>query len=424
MRRGGGPGAAGGVRSFASSNGSSNPAPAALAARFAEGCEACLCLAALLYFPLLVLVPRAIAALAAAAALASLVLLFAKRGGSAAAACFGFPAGLILALVGWGAVSAAWSPAPWRSVVQGAALSGLILGALAMPAAAVVTAPRRLAGFLRAGFVGALAMALFDLASGGALSKPFFDRVYQPAWFNQAADGFAILLLPSAAALRRRPSAALFAAAGALTVLVLDGTAAKVALLVGLAVAAASWRRRVMVARIAAVVTVLAVATAPLSFGRLEQIASVVRTADWVKASAGHRLLIWSFVADRIAEHPLRGWGLDSSRAIPGGRDPIGPGETWLPLHPHNAPLQVWLELGAPGAIALALLCGWFWLALAAAPWPPPYAAAAAGSLAAACAAAVATYGVWQEWWLGTLSFAMFMVLVMARLAPAPPEPG
>ena len=32
-----------------------------------------------------------------------------------------------------------------------------------------------------------------------------------------------------------------------------------------------------------------------------------------------HRLLIWDFTLNRIAERPLFGWGLDTSRAIPGG---------------------------------------------------------------------------------------------------------
>ena len=34
-----------------------------------------------------------------------------------------------------------------------------------------------------------------------------------------------------------------------------------------------------------------------------------------------HRLLIWDFTLERIAERPLLGWGLDTSRAIPGGTD-------------------------------------------------------------------------------------------------------
>jgi len=132
--------------------------------------------------------------------------------------------------------------------------------------------------------------------------------------------------------------------------------------------------------------------------------------------------LIWSFVGDRIGEHPLRGWGLDSSRAIPGGSDPIRPNETWLPLHPHNAPLQIWLELGVPGAVLCALLSAWFWLAFGRARWPRLYIAAAGGGLATAFVASTATYGVWQEWWEGTLAFSLFMALVMARVAAAGPK--
>ena len=64
-----------------------------------------------------------------------------------------------------------------------------------------------------------------------------------------------------------------------------------------------------------------------------------------------------------------------------------------------------------------ALLGGWLWLALGRADWPRFYAAAAGGSLATAFVASFATYGIWQEWWEGTLSFSLFMVLVMARVA-------
>jgi exopolysaccharide production protein ExoQ len=173
------------------------------------------------------------------------------------------------------------------------------------------------------------------------------------------------------------------------------------------------WRARA--ARAAALVSILVVISAPLTFARLERVSDLVATADAVKFSAGHRLLIWSFVGDRIAEHPLVGWGLDSSRAIPGGKDPIEAGATWLPLHPHNAPLQLWLELGVPGAVLFALLAACAWLALARACWPRLLAAATGGSLATGFVASFATYGIWQEWWQGTLWFSLFLILVMAR---------
>jgi len=175
--------------------------------------------------------------------------------------------------------------------------------------------------------------------------------------------------------------------------------------------------RRRTVCRIAAALAMLLILTAPLTLPRLARLPAVFATVDAFKDSAGHRLLIWSFAGNRIAERPLSGWGLDAARAIPGGKIEIRPGQTWLPLHPHDAALQLWLELGTPGAVLAALLVGLLWLRLGAAPWPRLYAAAAGGSLFAATAVASSGWGIWQEWWLGTLGLGLFATLVMARAA-------
>jgi O-antigen ligase len=390
------------------------------AQRLSALCEWGLDLAALLYFPLLVLVPRGLAALASVAGLfaAGLVLATSRK---VRLRNLARPAGLAAALLVWGCVSALWSIDPWRSLDLTARLGGLFAAGLAMAAAAdLVSAPRRLGAFLVGGLVLGIVMASVDLATHGALSKPFSTRFYQPAWLNQASVAFAILLLPASAALwarGRRTAALIVALAGAGTIGALAGTAAKVALGAGLPAALLCYRWRRNAARLAALAAILVIVTAPLTFPRLERGSELVETADAIKLSAGHRLLIWSFVGDRIAEHPLVGWGLDSSRAIPGGKDPIQPGETWLPLHPHNAALQLWLELGVPGAVLYALFLGGLWLALAAVEWPSLFAAAACGSLATAFVATFATYGIWEEWWQGTLWFSLFMVLVMARVA-------
>jgi O-antigen ligase len=389
--------------------------------RLAAANEVGLGIAALLFFPLLVVVPRGIAPLASVAGLLGAGLVLAGNRQPLLPPAFAVPMALLVALLTWGGVSALWSIDPLRSLEQAARLTGLFAVALAMAAAAdFVHTPRRLASLLLAGFVIAIIMAAVDLATHGAVSKPFSTRVYQPAWLNQVSVAFAILLLPTSAALiacGHRLVGPLFGLVAAVTILALAGTAAKMALAAGLPFALLCYYQRVRVARIAAVLSVIVVVTAPLTFARLDRVSDFVQTADAVKLSAGHRLLIWSFVGDRIAEHPLRGWGLDSSRAIPGGTDPIRPNETWLPLHPHNAPLQLWLELGVPGAVIFALLAGWLWLSLGGAGWPRRYAAAACGSLATACVASVATYGIWQEWWQGTLAFSLFMTLVMARVA-------
>ena len=385
--------------------------------------EAGLCVAALLFFPLLVLAPRGIAPLASVTGLLGVGLVYAKSRHSLFEHLLSVPAGILIGLTLWGALSALWSLDPSHSLLQSARFAGLlIVAAMAMAAAALVLAPRRLTALMLAGFILAIAMVMLDLATSGSLSKNFSDRVYQPAWLNQASDAFAILLLPTAAMLAASGyelAGLLFVALCATTIFSLAGTAAKIALAAAIPIAFLCYYWRAPVARIAAVLSVLVIVTAPLTFARIDQVSGMTQVADGVKFSAAHRLLIWSFVGDHIAEHPLRGWGLEASRAIPGGSEPIRTDQTWLPLHPHNAPLQVWLELGVPGAVLFALLGGWFWLAVGSIEWPRLYAAAACGALTAAFVASTATYGVWQEWWEGTLSVALFLILVMARVAAA-----
>jgi O-antigen ligase len=382
--------------------------------------EAGLVTAALLFFPFLVVLPRGIAALVSVAGLCAAGLML-SAGRTASGAILAGVATLLGALLLWGIASALWSIDPVRSLVVAIRLMGLFGVGLALVGSAdLVAAPRRLMFVLLIGMALGIAMATIEVATDGGLSSFLSDRAFRPTKLNQASISFALLILPASAALvclGRTISATLLAAATAATVFCLAGTAAKAVLVAGAAIGLLFYRMRPVVAAIALVTSIIIVLAAPLTFARLERLPGLGATADSIKISAGHRLLIWSFAGDRIAEHPLTGWGLDASRAMPGGGDPIRPGETWMPLHPHNAALQVWLELGAPGAALFAVLAAIFWGALARVEWPPLFAAAASASLTIAFIGCFATYGIWQEWWLGTLSFSLFLVLVIARVA-------
>jgi len=384
--------------------------------------EAGLAIIILLFFPLLVLVPRGTAALASVAGLCAAGLVF-TAGPRRPSVAVALATLLLASLLFWGALSASWSLHPGRSLAVAARLVGLFAAGLALTAAAlVVAAPRRLTWFLVAGMTLGISIAMADLATGGVLGSFFTDRPYRPTRLNQASISFAILLLPTGAvlvAIGQTLLALLLATAAAATVCVLVGTAAKIVLVTGVLIGVLLYRSRARVAQAAAVVSIMAIIAAPLTFARLERVPGLGKAADVLKVSAGHRLLIWSFAGDRIAERPLLGWGLDSSRNIPGGQDPIRAGESWLPLHPHNAALQMWLELGVPGAVLFALLTAFLWHRLASAEWPPLFAAAAGGSLTIAFVACFATYGIWQEWWLSVLWLSLFLVLVMARAASA-----
>jgi O-antigen ligase len=134
---------------------------------------------------------------------------------------------------------------------------------------------------------------------------------------------------------------------------------------------------------------------------------------DWASqrlgASWDARLDIWHFATARIIEHPLRGWGLDTSRIF-----------TEIPLHTHDAALQIWLELGAIGAALMCLA----WVAIFSLINNLAQRDRNLGAVAAATAVTYLTigalsFGVWQEWWLalGALAFATIAMLDRARVS-------
>jgi len=133
------------------------------------------------------------------------------------------------------------------------------------------------------------------------------------------------------------------------------------------------------------------------------------------KASWGIRLDIWRFAAARIADKPWFGWGIDASRV-------------WdaIPLHPHNAVLQLWLELGVVGAALGALFWSHVWTLIGAV---AEISRSNAGVFAAVAVAYLSiggmSFGVWQEWWLALGVIAVVTCWTFAAAFPAwtPPEP-
>jgi O-antigen ligase len=401
--------------------------------RVRPGFELGLAACVFLFLPVLTLASRGAAALAAVAGV--LAFLLAVSSGGADWRGLRHTALLLAALVLWGLASAVWAIDPWRSVVVALRLTGLFAAGLTLIAAAeTMAAPARLLRCLIAGLVVALGLTVIQFATGGALTGALFARFFIKPILNQAENGFVLLLLPLTAALVLRRHFLLAALLAVATVAVIDllvGTAAKVAFTIGVGAALLLYLCGRRLAYAAAIGSIAVILTAPLTFPSLFRVDAVHQWAiGYYKSSARHRLEIWSFVGDRIAERPWLGWGLDASRAIPGGTEqlPDGlPGEQNLPLHPHNTPLQVWLELGVPGAALFAWFVARLWLALAAMPWPRLYRAAAGGSLAAVLTVAMGGYGIWQEWWIGTEALTLFVILVMGRVAseaePAQPMP-
>jgi O-antigen ligase len=342
-----------------------------------------------------------------------------------------------LALFGWAAVTALWAPDPLRALGTALQIGGFVaLGAAAARAMAAEdpAAKRRLVLAATGGLVAGLALAALDAVTGNAVRAAVRGLREVPVTLGfglkPAASAMGLWLPLVAAAGLARWLRGLVLAAGAVVLVLLPGEAAKLAVVAGglaggAALLAPRWTPRLLGGFLAIAILAMPAVLGPLLAAGLP--------ADCIAPSAAHRLLIWDFVTDRIAERPLRGWGMEASRDIPGHLDSpspealqrfhlTGPGAAlWLPtakllpLHPHNGALQLWLELGLPGALlgaALALLLGG-----AAARSPRP--AVATAVLAAASVTAMLSFGAWQEWWVGAELMALAAVAALPARAPS-----
>jgi O-antigen ligase len=128
-----------------------------------------------------------------------------------------------------------------------------------------------------------------------------------------------------------------------------------------------------------------------------------------------HRLRMWDYSLARIAEAPLIGQGLDSSRNLQDDfTTRIGVDLPFISLHPHNIGLQTWLETGLVGALLLSvsILCLYRPLSQLkdGSPWR---AAALSGLIMAISIASAVTVGAWQYWWWGLIAIAFAMMFLI-----------
>lgn len=336
---------------------------------------------------------------------------------------------LFLGLFAWAALGLAWSIDPLTGLDQLPRMAYLLLAGVAMTAvaAALPQADARAATrALLAGMAVAAALLVVEAASGGAIKSLVSDKRYPVMALKAGSTILALLLWPALAALiddGRRTAAAMLAAAVAVPLAVLDGRAAFLAATAGGAVFLLAWRRPRATAYALSAVGVAGVLAAPfLVLDVAYPWLGGLDGGELLPFSGRHRLEIWHFAAERILERPWTGWGLNVSRVFPGGDRILdaATGAMQMPLHPHNAALQWWLELGLPGAAAGAVAI--LLLARAALRLPTP--AARAGGLALLTSGLVVSmlsYGAWQNWWLAAMGLAAAAMAAAGRSAEASP---
>lgn len=238
---------------------------------------------------------------------------------------------------------------------------------------------------------------------------------------NRAITTLAVVAWPVAAALARRHSAAGAGLIAALLVLAvcLDSLSALMAVVAGAGAAVAVLARPALRAAAAALIAVFILA-APWIVAALPPVRSLVAEGPAIPPSAEHRLYIYAFSAERIAERPWLGWGLEEARSLPGGTAAVPVGSEALPLHPHNLALHLWVELGLPGALAGALLVAW----LVTVPGRRDGRLAEAAVTATAVAyvtIGMTAFGAWQNKWIAVAWLAAALVTATRPVRPGAP---
>jgi exopolysaccharide production protein ExoQ len=396
--------------------------------------------AAFLAVPLSIFAPLALSPILGLTSLAALFVLW--RSKALCALAPSLPALILILFILLALASAGWSTdiAVTLDKVPRLALI-CAAGWIVIAAAGTLDgSARRVFGrMLVAGVVITLFALLFERATAGALlrlsGQKFVDFNLVFVAYNRGVTFFVLAVWGAGLVLCRRrwAAAGLIVAALAACLLHTSGGAVAGLLIGSIAFVAARVMPRQAPVLIAVVATAY-IAAAPFLHMSLfsphalhfdgPRSAEEDRQSRFFSRSAYHRLLIWNFAAKRALERPVLGWGFRTSRAVPGGKAYLDSSEQALPLHPHNGIIQIWLELGAAGAILAAVFA--IGLMRAVRRWPIGDAGteAACALFAAGFTIICVSYGLWQSWWLASLFFgAAFLI---AARGPANPgaEPG
>ncbi|NQV60556.1 MAG: O-antigen ligase family protein [Alphaproteobacteria bacterium] len=323
---------------------------------------------------------------------------------------------IILAAVmgAWALLSAIWALDAVAALWTFAKLAGLTVATLI-----VLDGLKDLdagdSGSLRRALLAAFALAALLLGleslSGAPLHQWWFDWRGGPGLFQKTAlnrSGTLLLLAAWPCALvlaqqgRRAWALAVIAASLAVIMLGVSSTN-QLAAAAAVAGAVLAWWTGPWLQRLLAGLLVVGILTAPVLPATLLAPERLSEHFGGKYYSGLHRLYIWHFAATRIADAPVLGWGLDASRRIPGGDTELPGGGKMMSLHPHNASLQIWLELGGVGAVLWALFLAGLWLHAGRLPRRSER-AAATGLLLAGLIVAHLSFGIWQTWWLVALA--------------------
>jgi O-antigen ligase len=320
------------------------------------------------------------------------------------------------ALILWCAISLLWDLNPGsgaRKLLDLTAVAAALI--LTLSLVSRIDDPQRrqlclaLIGGLAIGLILLAIETIFDFPLYRAVMGGSSPKLADLVESKRSVDALPLLVWPACFALARFGwpwLGAIVAVLFSLACIKLTASSATLGMFFSLVVLAASFLSAMWVKRLIAAASVLAfILIVPVAIVGYNRGGT---TSHWLKHSAQHRVEIWHFAAQRILERPLLGYGLNASRYVPNG-DAVSaflpPGQSLIPLHPHDAFLQILLELGAVGAgIVAAALVDMLGVV---GRWPTPMVRFILPGYAAGLIIAGIAFGIWQSWWMATIAFGI-----------------
>jgi O-antigen ligase len=327
-----------------------------------------------------------------------------------------------MAVFAWALVTCFWSPVPFHGAQTAIRLVVLVLVGWCLIDVARHASAYAGHGVLLAwtgGVLAALAMiaieVAFDQPIYRTLTATSFDTAVMLSRINRGATFLAMVVWPLAVALWAnygRGSAIGVVLVTAGTIMLTPSDTAKVAILLGIALFGLAWVRWHLGAVAIAIGLVVGVAASPWTVQGVHHLG--VHKLDMMPVNAVLRIDYWAYAGDVALQRPVAGLGFESSRkisAMAGDRLPDADGLEVL-FHPHNAGLQLWLELGAVGAL-LALGVAAFTIR-ACRRADGLMQAGALTVLGVTTQIALVTYSLWQTQWVATMLWAVMATVLLA----------
>ena len=338
----------------------------------------------------------------------------------------------ICLLLTWGMLSAVWSIDPAESVVKALKLTaasfmgGIIVIGVGLTSA---TQKQRIVNAIISGIIVALCFTALRYAwiHLRPETNGFPEGLDPISALNPGLTVLAVLFWPVMAELSVRSSWKTLAGVGivlASLLAVSTSGSAVLAVLMGAIgfTAAAIWPR--VATYVIAFVLFAGIVSAPFIASRLSADMRLPYLTKSLSGSAYHRVYIWEFAAEKSLSRPVLGWGLASSRAIPGGSEKPPVGTAYLPLHPHHAGLQIWLELGGVGALLAGIISVMAVLRRQTRHHTRLSLCVLAGTALSIASVAFTAYSTWQSWWVAMIWLTCGILVGFRPSSSAPPGTG